>query len=150
MKWDIVQKRWVVHFVDVQKQKHDVLYLSFFSPTAMHTFLYDHAVRETTSTTLAFDAVCNEPCIRTAEAVLVKKLAKWHGLTYLCRVDFADGDYERVVDIGVDNGAWDEFDPNVTETEAAAMRRDVATSDSEMDGAEDDSDLEPQSEGGED
>jgi len=106
MNWDVTHKRWRVVFVKVQKAKHDVLYLSFFSPTSMHIVLYDHRVRETRTTTLAFHGECNNPCVRSAEQHILKNLAKWHGLTYIARVDFYDGDKERVVQVGMTNPLW--------------------------------------------
>ena len=110
MTWNVVYKEWWVKFKEVQKTKHDVLYLAFFSPRTMHVFLYDHALRETAATTLTFHAKRNDPSVASAETLLVKNLAKWHGLTYVARYAFGPTDVERVRQIGMaafaDLGTW--------------------------------------------
>ena len=106
MDWNSTNKYWYIKFRNIDKSKHDLLYLSFFSPTSMHVFLYDHRTSNSTSTTRNFVAPTNVVDIRQAEKHLLKNLARFRGFMYLARFDFCEDDCARVSEIGVRNGVW--------------------------------------------
>jgi len=106
MGWDVTDKRWRVQFKGIDKSKHDLLYLSFFSPTSMHVFLYDHRASTSKSTKRAFVAPKDMVDIRQAEKHLLKSLARFRGFGYLARFDFCEDDCAKVSEIGVRNGVW--------------------------------------------
>jgi hypothetical protein len=125
MDWDDTNKRWRIEFHRIEKSKHDLLYISFYSPSAMHVVLYDHRASTSTSKTRNFKAPTNMVDIHQAEKYLLKRLAKFRGFRYLARFDFGEGDAAKVKEIGVRNGVWsssstDEEDDEEEEEEEAS------------------------------
>ena len=74
MIWNTKHNRWVVDFCNVDKTKHNLLYLALVAPKHVHIFLYDHEIRETESKTLAFNAGTDFHTVEQGERDLLKKL----------------------------------------------------------------------------